>query len=487
MYPIMKSTDQQKVELSEQILKNFLKRISNGKVSELAKDLGLPYELVYNLVHGRINSLSADNYKIIFGEEPPYQALKRVDGAYFRGMVRLWLYLNDDATKADLYREFYQGKNFKKVDYRIFNGFTKTVEKKLEKVMEQKFFAQGFNRPEIIKLIKELVLIENEERVFYTEIKPILDYIEKILEVNPTRVLNQYCGRYESGELKTVSKKIYDDALKLKKRAENALSSGSKFDVEKIREEIYGKREGFILYSELEEELEFLNNYGGKSLRQYLGRSISHYKKSQLKRIASWRAQKIKDACGELINNKPELALISLPKSHARMRIKKLLSVLKSYLIARIIEDEDGIERLILTPAYYSKERYETEKYGFTSMHKTAYFLGMSKIAFDLLVIAHLDMFRRIATYNKGWYLPYLYLKKLKEKKGFDLIKAKYEVLAKNYKESHRPVENKRQSINVSNEKASRQMEKTKQACTVEIPQQPILCIEASALEFYST
>ena len=67
MYPIMKSTDQQKVELSEQILKNFLKRISNGKVSELAKDLGLPYELVYNLVHGRINSLSADNYKIIFG------------------------------------------------------------------------------------------------------------------------------------------------------------------------------------------------------------------------------------------------------------------------------------------------------------------------------------------------------------------------------------------------------------------------------------
>jgi Asp-tRNA(Asn)/Glu-tRNA(Gln) amidotransferase C subunit len=319
-------------------------------------------------------------------------------------------------------------------------------------------------------MMMQLVLNEDEDRVFYTEIKPILDYIEKILEVNPTRVLNQYCARYESGELKTVSKKIYDYALKLKKRAENALSSGSKFDVEKIQEEIYGKREGFILYSELEEELEFLNNYGGKSLRQYLGRSISYYKKSQLKRIASWRAQKIKNACSELINNKPELALISLPKSHARMRIKKLLSVLKSYLIARIIEDEDGIERLILTPAYYSKERYETEKYGFTSMHKTAYFLGMSKTAFDLLVIAHLDMFRRITTYNKGWYLPYLYLKKLKEKKGFDLIKAKYEVLAKNYKESHRPVENKRQSINVSNEKASRQMEKTKQACTVEIP-----------------
>jgi hypothetical protein len=454
-------------------------------VSELAKDLGLPYELVYNLIHGRINSLSSENYKIIFGEEPPYQALKRVDGAYFRGMVRLWLYLNDDETKEDLYREFYQGKNIKKVDYRIFNGFTKTVEKKLEKVMEQKFYAQGFNRTEIIKLIKELVLIENEERVFYTEIKPILDRIEKILGVNPTRVLNQYCGRYESGELKTVSKKIYDDALKLEKRAENALSSGAKFDVEKIREEIHGKRKGLTLFSEIEKELEFILNYGGKSPKQYLGRSIRHYKKSRLKRVASWRAQKIKDACGELINNKPELALKSLPESHAGMRIKRLLSVLKSYLIARIIEDEDGIERLVLTPAYNSKEEYETEKYGFTSMHKTASFLGMSKMAFDLLVVAHRDMFRRLATYNKEWYLPYLYLKKLKEKKGFDLIKAKYETLAKNHKETQQPVMNKRQGINVSNGKASRQMEKTKQACSMEISQHPIHCIEASALELY--
>lgn len=246
MYPIMKSVGQQRVELSEQILKNFLKRISNGKVSELANDLGLPYELVYNLVHGRINSLSVDNYKLIFGEEPPYQAVKRVDGAYFRGMVRLWLYLNNDATEADLYRELYQGKNFKKVDYRIFNGFTKTVEKKLEKVMEQNFFAQGFNKPEIIKLIKKLALIEDEERISYTEIKPILDYIEKTLAVNPTRVLNQSFTRYESGELKTVSKKIYDNALKLKKRAENALSFGSKLMLKKSGRKSMEKERGLF-------------------------------------------------------------------------------------------------------------------------------------------------------------------------------------------------------------------------------------------------
>ena len=439
MYLKMKSSGQQRVKLSEQILNNLLKRISNGRVSELARDMGLPYGLAYNLVRGRIKSLSLDSYKLIFREEPPYQNLTRVDGAYFRGMVRLWLYLNDDVTEADLYREFYRGKKFRKIDYRIFSGVTKTVENNLERVMEQKFFVQEFNRSEIIKLIKELVLIEDEERVFYTEIKPVLGYLEKTLEVNPTRVLNQYFARYEYGELKTVSKKVYDYALKLKKRTENALSSGLKYEVEKIWEEIYGKRKGLTLYSEIEEELDFLKYYGGKSPKQYLGRSISYYKKSRLKRIASWRAQKIKDACSELINNKPELALETLPKSHTKMRIKKLLSVLKSYLIVRAIKDEGGTERLILTPVYYYKEEYETEKYGSISMDKAAHFLGMSKVAFDLLVVEHSDIFRRIGTYNKEWYLPYLYLKKLKEKKGFDLIKGKYEVLAKNYEESHRP------------------------------------------------
>ena len=441
MYLKMKSSGQKRVKLSEQILNNLLKRISNGRVSELASDMGLPYGLAYNLVRGRIKSLSLDNYKLIFREEPPYQTLKRVDGAYFRGMVRLWLYLNDDVTEADLYREFYRGKKFRKIDYRIFSGVTKTVENNLERVMEQKFFVHEFNRSEIKKLIKELVLIEDEERVFYTEIKPVLGYLEKTLEVNPTRVLNQHFARYEYGELKTVSKKVYDYALKLKKRTENALSSGSKYEVEKIWEEIYGKRKGLTLYSEIEEELDFLKYYGGKSPKQYLGRSISYYKKSRLKRIASWRVQKIKDACSELINNKPELALETLPKSHARMRIKKLLSVLKSYSIVRAIKDKGGTERRILTPVYYYKKEYETEKYGFISMDKAAYFLGMSKIAFDLLVVEHIDIFRRIGTYNKEWYLPYLYLKKLKEKKGFDLIKGKYEVLAKNYEESHRPVE----------------------------------------------
>ena len=220
MYSKIKSSDQQKVKLNDQILNNLLKRVSIGRVSELSNDMGLPYGLVYNLVHGRIKSLSAENYKLIFGEEPPDQAIKRVDGEYFRGMVRLWLYLNDNVTEAELYREFRRDKKIKKIDYRIFGGFTKTVDKKLEREMEQKFFAQGFNRAEIRTSIKELGSIGDEDRISYKEIKPILGYLEKNLRVNPTRILNQSSARYEGGELKTVSKKVFNYALKLKKRTE---------------------------------------------------------------------------------------------------------------------------------------------------------------------------------------------------------------------------------------------------------------------------
>ena len=119
MYSKIKSSEQQRVELNEEILKKILKRISSGRVSEVADDIGLPYDLVYNLVHGRINSLSAKNYKLIFGEEAPKQAVKRVNGTYFRRMVKLFVFLNDDVTEADLYREFFPDRNLKRVDYRI--------------------------------------------------------------------------------------------------------------------------------------------------------------------------------------------------------------------------------------------------------------------------------------------------------------------------------------------------------------------------------
>ncbi len=86
----------------------------------------------------------------------------------------------------------------------------------------------------------------------------MLDYLQRSLEVNPTRILNQWVDRYVSGELGTVSEKIYDRALELKERTERDLRSGSRFKTEKLREEIYGKRDGLTLYSETECELEFL-------------------------------------------------------------------------------------------------------------------------------------------------------------------------------------------------------------------------------------
>ena len=58
--------------------------------------------------------------------------------------------------------------------------------------------------------------------------------------------------------------------------------------------------------------------------------------------------------------------------------------------------------------------------------------------------------------------------KKSQKKEGFDLIKTKYEVLAKDYEELNRPEERKRQSVHVSNEKTLRNMEKVKQECIVE-------------------
>jgi hypothetical protein len=458
MYSKIKFSGRQRVELSKKILQKILERVSSGRVSELADDIGLPYDLVYNLVHGRINSISTENYKLIFGEEPPYQAVKRVDGTYFREMVRLWLYLHADDSEADLYREFFEDKDFKKVDYRIFSEGTQTVEKRIEKAMEEKFMGQGLNRIDIKEMIKEFFLMEEQERVRYEDIKPILNFLENTLEINPTRILNQWFERYEDGELKTVTQKVFDDALALKKRTERALTSGSRYDVEKIREEIYGKRKGFTLFSEVENELEFLRKYGGKNPRGYLGRSASHYKKARLKRIATWRALKIKDACREFIDNHPELDLKSLPDPHRKARLKQLFFVLQSYSVSKVIKNEERIEKIVLPRAYHPKEECFMETDSCVSLNKAAYFLGMSKIAFDLLVAENINTFRKIGTYNKEWYLPYQFLKNIKEKNGFDLLKAKYESLARNYGKSHPPVGNSKRQHHGIDGKSSEHM-----------------------------
>jgi hypothetical protein len=220
MYSKGETPHPQRITLTDRIRRDFLDNIFPGKVSELATVKGLSYTLIYNLVHGRIHSLSKSDYRRIFGDEPPYQVPKRVDGDLFRDMVRLWLFLNAEITEADLYEEFYKGKKFKRVDYRIFSGEIKTIDPSLERSIEKKFLDHGFSRSEIEKGIQELDRMGEEERVDYEEIRPALDYLEDALEVNPSRILNQWAVRYESGELRTVPDRIYAYALELRKRTD---------------------------------------------------------------------------------------------------------------------------------------------------------------------------------------------------------------------------------------------------------------------------
>lgn len=137
------TSNQPRIRLTEEILENFLSEVFKGNISALAREKGLPYTLVYNLIYGRIRSLSFKDYRILFGEEPPSQEPKRVDGHYFRGMVRLWLFLNEDISQADLYKELYPTKKTSYVDYRILKGEVKSVEARIERTMEQKFVDHG--------------------------------------------------------------------------------------------------------------------------------------------------------------------------------------------------------------------------------------------------------------------------------------------------------------------------------------------------------
>jgi len=111
------------------------------------------------------------------------------------------------------------------------------------------------------------------------------------------------------------------------------------------------------------------------------------------------------------------------------VKISKLISVLKSCLIEKLIKDENGTyETLLLTPSSREIEEYKKGGHGLTRMDHAAYALGMSKTAFDLMLAKHTNIFRRIARYEGRWYLSNLYIKALKEEEGFPIVKAKYEV-----------------------------------------------------------
>ena len=423
-----------RIEITEDRLRVFFEDIfKDGSVSEFSHSKGLPYSLVYNLVHGRIGSLSSGDYRIIFGEDPPPEDLKRVDGAFFRGMVRLWLFVHSNVSEADLYREFYPEKGRRKVDYRIFTGKTKTVDARLEKIMENKFRAQTLNTEKIRDWIQALEYLEAGTRVDYEKIKPLLDYLDDKLGINPSRMLKQQVSRYESGELETVSDQIYSKTLGLKKRVEKALESGSRFKMEKLREEIYSTREGLILFSELEDILRLLTKYGKKSSKRYLGRAISTYKKKKLRRIAAWRAQRIKEDWRHFIQQKPDVPLKELPTEDLKRQLLQLLYLLKSRLVTWLIQEGGQVyEQMVLTPSQPTTEKDRTVYADLTQMDEAASMLNMDGKAFDLMVARHSALLRKVAIHKGHWFLPAWYVEELKDKKGFDLIRAKYKLLASN-------------------------------------------------------
>jgi hypothetical protein len=47
------------------------------------------------------------------------------------------------------------------------------------------------------------------------------------------------------------------------------------------------------------------------------------------------------------------------------------------------------------------------------------------------MVAKNCEMFRKVGRYDKRWYLSDLYLKELSEKAFFELVTAKYEMMAK--------------------------------------------------------
>lgn len=420
-----------RIELTDHDLERFFNAERMASIPELVKRTGLPYMLIYNIVNKRVSSLSERHYRILFEAAPPAREPKKIDGSLFRRMVDLWLFLNDDATKSDLYRAFYGTEHTEKIDHRIFTGHINTVSPKLEQFMRKKFSDAGLDQQTVEQWMDELEMMDHKDRIPYVRIRPVLVFLQKELDVHPTHLLNQSSGRYESGMLKTVPRSIYDDAVRLQKKVEKALNAGQRLEIEKIRDRIYGGKQDYMLYAEVESELHFLRKFGKKSAKSYLGRGTSAYENKRAKRIASWRGTRIFKDCDELISQRPELSLSVLPQSRQKRFIQRLLGVLVPR-IARLLAEREGslFEKQILAPSRAQTE-YRSETHGFTRFDMVSSALGMTKKAFDLMVAKNCEIFRKVGRFDRRWYLSDLYLKELSENAYFDLISVNYEIMAK--------------------------------------------------------
>lgn len=420
-----------RIQLTDQDLRHLFEIRGTRSVPVLARSTGLPYLLVYNVVHRRVKSISDRYYRVLFGQVPPPRKPEKVDGAAFRAMVELWLFLNDDVTKSNLYGDFYGEKGPKKIDHRIFNGQTRTVEFRLERIMRKKFSDAGIEGQQLERWIAELETLPRGDRVPYGRIRPILRYLQEKLEVHPSFLLKQPVDRYETGMLKRVSRNTYEKAVALKRKAEKVFEKGGNREIEKLKEEISGGKAGYTLYLNVREELQFLCRYAKKSAKSYLGRGLWTYENGKARRIADWRARRIIKDCDRFIRKAPQLPLYSLPRSGQAPRIRKLLDVLVARAAQLLCEPEGLVfEKRVLMPSRPRVE-YRTRYCDFTPFDMASGVLGMKKKAFDLMVAKNCDIFRSVGRYEKRWYLSGLYLKELSKNELFELISAKYELMAK--------------------------------------------------------
>lgn len=425
-----------RIDISEKDLKRLFEIHGTASPAVLAKRTGLPYMLVYNILKGRVDTVSNRHYTMLYGSAaPPREALK-VDGDTFRVMVELWLFLNDDLTKADLYRDLYGLSPSQKSDHRIFNGKIRNVDARVEHAMRKKFTSMGIDGPLLDQWLDEFEAMSREDWVSYERMRPILDYLEDTLGVHPTSVLKQSVVRYESGELKRVSRNIYEMAVALKQRTQKMIAQQESQSIEKIKEAIVGRKPGYTLYADIEEELTFLRRFAGKSAKAYLGRAAWTYENQRAKRIADWRAQRIIADCERFIRENPTLLISDLPRSSQRRWVRVLTEVLVART-TQLLSDADGIdfEKRILRPVQPRNE-YNKHYHGFTPFEMASGVLGMKRKAFDLMVAKNCEIFRSVGKYTRRWYLSDLYLRELSTKAYFDLISAKYELMAKRLSQS---------------------------------------------------
>lgn len=421
-----------RVTLADSDIKDLLDKNGSDSVAELAQRTGLPYMLVYNVVHRRVLTVSHRHYRILFGRTAPLRDALKVDGTQFRAMSDLWIFLNDGLTRADLYRDLLGLGHKQKVDHRIFNGKIRTIDVRLEHKMREKFRKTGVDNVLLTQWLDEFEALPRKDMIPYNRIRSVLAYLKDELGLHPTSVLNQSVVRYESGALQRVSRKIAQRAESMKQIAQQARHENGQQDKEKIKESIVGPKPGYTLYTDIKEELLFLCSHTQRSVKRYLGRSIWTYENGKAKRVANWRVRRILTDCDRFIRQSPAIPLASLPQSRQCAQTRRLIDVLVART-TQLLSEKDGIdfEKRILRPSH-TRDEYNNQYHSFTPFDMAPSVLGMKRKAFDMMVAKNCEIFRAVGKFAQRWYLPDLYLKELSRKKDFVLISAKYEQMAKN-------------------------------------------------------